>query len=169
MPPVKTKAKAPAKKKPGKSVEKKKRTISPEERKRRSEAMKQRISEGKAGPNFGKLGGRPRKKRASEVVAEIASDKGKEIAQVFLDGIDEHMPQSLRQKAAEGLMKVEEKEARLQMDEEEHIARMGREDLLDGLVEMFACNPMLHEMFRSAANNVPDEIEDVIEAEVVGD
>lgn len=162
------------KKSSGKSVEKKKLNLTEDERKRRSEAMKKRHKEGRAGASFGKLGGRPKKKRAAEVAAEVAADHGKEMAQVFLDAMAEENPNSIRMKAAEGLYKIEEKEARLQMDEEEHLARLGRDDLLDALVDMFASNPMIAEMFRSAASAppvalLPGDDETVIEAEVVSD
>lgn len=150
----------------GKEVEKKKLNISDEERKRRSEAMKKRIEEGKAGAAFGRLGGRPKKKRASEVVAEEASKHGKEIAQVFLDAMDETNPNSIRIKGAEGILKVEEKEARLQMDEEEHFAKMGRDELAGELARMLSGNPVIMDTLSRAATMVQNgEVEPTIEGE----
>jgi len=48
--------------------------ITEEGRKQRSERMKALHREGKAGPQFGKLGGRPKKPRASEIAAELARE-----------------------------------------------------------------------------------------------
>lgn len=165
-------AKAKSKsKKLGKDVEKKKLNLSKAERERRSKAMKKRIAEGKAGPAFGKLGGRPKKKRAAEIAAEVASEHGKEMAQVFLDAMASENPNSIRMKAAEGLYKIEDKEARLQMDEEEHVRKMSRGDLIDELANMFAQNPMLMQMFKTAAIEAkpPPDQPEVLEAEIVSD
>lgn len=177
--PTKPKAKRPPslKKKEGKLTppSKKKMELSDEERKRRSEAMKKRHEEGVAGgAEFGKLGGRPKKKRASQVIAERASEEGEKMAQVLVDAMDEDNPHSIRMKAVEAMTKIEEKETRLQIDEAEQLRKMDHDQLVSVVAEKFASNPMVLAIFRQAGEAAPPqppmieaEAEEVTDAEVV--
>lgn len=180
MPPTKRKAKKPPgrKKKEGKLVEpKRKMNISEKERKRRSDAAKRKHEEGKlGGAEFGKLGGRPRKKRATEVMAEGISEMGEEMLGVLKDAMDEENPHSIRLKAVEAATKIEEKEARLAMDEEDHLRKMGHEELVAAVAAKFATNPMVLAIFRQAGEADPaptpppaieGSAEDITDAEVV--
>lgn len=157
--------------------------LSAAEKKRRSEAAKQRVEAGKmGGAEFGKLGGRPRKKRASEVVAEEAQKQGEQIAKVFKDGIADNGINSIptRLKAAEAFLGVEQKEAKLQMEEDEHYNRMGKEELHDHLAAKLKENPLLADIFRkmlagedltpqNGNGHGPAEEIDIPEADVVED
>ncbi len=166
------------KRKEGKLVEpKRKMDLSDKERKRRSDAAKKKNEEGKlGGKEFGQLGGRPRKKRASEVVAEGVSEMGKEMLGVIKDAMQEDNPHSIRLKAMEAGIKIEEKEARLQMDEEEQLRKMGHDQLVSAVAEKFASNPMVLAIFRKAGESatapppppaIDAEAEDITDAEVV--
>lgn len=119
--------------------------ISDDERVARSERMKKLHAEGKAGPQFGKMGGRPRKKRAGEEVAEGASDDRKKILEVFRRAIDKDQPISIQMKGAEALLKAEEREGRLSMDEEEHVERMSGGDLAKFLAQKLSDNPVVRD------------------------
>lgn len=94
--------------------------ISEEERRRRSELAKQLHQKGKFG---GKQpgSGRPRKKRASEIVAEQARAEADEIIQVFRDSIRSDNPASVRLNAAKEWLKIEQSEADLQLKEERQL------------------------------------------------
>lgn len=163
-----------ASKKEGKLVEpKRKLNLSDEERQRRSEAAKKRHEEGRlGGSEFGSLGGRPKKKRATEVMAEGIAGMGEEMLGVLKDAMDEQNPHSIRLKAVEAATKIEEKEARLQMDEEEHLREMGHDALVDAVAKKFIGNPMVLKIFQQAGARkelpAPDDVEEVVDAEVVG-
>jgi hypothetical protein len=175
---TKRKAKKPPgkKRKEGKLVEpKRKMNLSPEERKRRSDAMKKKHEEGVAGgAEFGKLGGRPKKKRASQVIAERASEQGEAMAQVLVDAMDEENPHSIRIKAVEAMTRIEDKEERLALDEAEQLRKMDHDQLVAAVAEKFASNPMVLAIFRQAGESAPTpppaiegSAEEIVDAEVV--
>lgn len=103
----------------------------------------------------------------------MASKHGEKIAQVFVDAMDDENPHSVRMKGAEALLKVEEKEARLKMDEEEHLRELGKDALVAAIAKRFHENPMALNIFRQAGESkelsapASDE-EEVVDAEVVG-
>lgn len=104
--------------------------------------------------------GRPRKKRAAEMVAEAAQDEAKEITKVFKDLIDAKSPPAIRLAAAREWLAVENKEAELQLKEERSLAEMNHEELLDkvagalaGLAENGHLDGPLGEMFGQAVQN----------------
>lgn len=157
----------------GKTPAKKKRQMSPEARKAASERMKKLHAEGKAGPQFGKMGGRPRKKRATEVIAEQAAEDAQKLLAVYQDGIAEHQPISIRLKAAEAYRNIEQSEAKLGMEEEEHVRKMSKEELESHLAQKILSNPMLAnrlmEMLEDRVNANGHSDEEIIDAEVVPD
>jgi hypothetical protein len=62
--------------------------LSDEERKARSDRMRDLHAQGKAGAQFGHLGGRPRQKRAAEVAAEKIAEEGEELYRILKEKID---------------------------------------------------------------------------------
>lgn len=107
--------------------------ISEEERKRRSELAKQLHQKGKFG---GKQpgSGRPRKKRASEIVAEQARAEADEIIQVFRDSIRSDNPASVRLNAAKEWLKIEQSEADLQLREERQLDGLTTNQLVEMII-----------------------------------
>lgn len=153
---------------------KRKLNLSPEERKRRSERMQKLRKEGKVGPEYGKLGGRPKKPRASELLAQEAEKHKDELLSVLKDAIDPNQPIGVRQKALDQWLAIEREERKMEMDEEEHYAKMDREELMDDIAKRLSSNPMMLAMVMDRLSNKPvgaDEIEAEVveEAEVVDD
>ncbi len=105
------------------------KNITPEERQRRRENMLALHAEGRAGAQFGKMGGRPRKPRASEHVAE----KVREDAEVFYERMRDIVLEGGEKVASatfNTLMKIEEQERKITVEEEEKIDQLRREELL---------------------------------------
>lgn len=103
--------------------------ITPEERERRRENMLRLHQEGRAGAKFGKMGGRPRKPRASEHVAEQV----REDAELFyqrMKGIVLEGGEKVASATFNTLMKIEEQERKIIVEEEEKIDQLRREELL---------------------------------------
>ena len=112
--------------------------ISPEERQRRSERARQLHAEGKfGGAQHGAKGGRPRKKRASEIVAAKAEEQADEIVAAFLRGVRDPDAKTAVM-AAEKWLRVENQEAELQLKEQKHLDQLSRDDLIARLAEGFA-------------------------------
>lgn len=115
------------------SEEKKKRTLSPEVKEKLRENAKAMVASGKiGGPRPG--AGRPRKKRASELVAEKAAEEAEMIVDVFKDSLQPHNPASVRLKGAEAWLKIETDEARLKMEEERHVDEMKTNEIIELIV-----------------------------------
>jgi hypothetical protein len=103
--------------------------ISEEERERRRQNMLQLHREGRAGAEFGKMGGRPKKPRASEHVAEQV----REDAELFYQRMREIVLEGGEKVASatfNTLMKIEEQERKITVEEEEKIDQLRREELL---------------------------------------
>jgi hypothetical protein len=102
--------------------------------------MAQLQAEGKMGPEYGRLGGRPRKPRASEIVAEEAREHADEIVQALKDALAAGQPVSTRLQAAEKWLAAERKEAELQTREppRDGIEDLSREQLIDLLAPVLA-------------------------------
>src|SRR5580765_6877984 len=110
--------------------------LTPEERERRSQRAKELNAQGKfGGPQPGS--GRPRKKRASELVAEEAEKHSTEIVAAFLRGVRDGDAKTAVM-AAEKWLGVENKEATLQLQEQKQLDSMSREDLIVMLAEGFS-------------------------------
>lgn len=136
----------------------KKPILSEEELERRRQNALQLVKAGKLG---GKQpgAGRPRKKRASEIVAEKASQEAQKIAQAFEDALEPHNPASVRLTAAKEWLKVEQEEAKLQMEEEKHVNELQTNQLIDLITTKLQ---KIHEA--GVLENIIDgEIVDVIE------
>ena len=103
--------------------------LSQEERDRRRENMLRLHREGRAGAEFVKLGGRPRKPRASEHVAEQV----REDAQLFYQRMKEIVLEGGEKTASatfNTLMRIEEQERKITVEEEEKIDELNRIELL---------------------------------------
>lgn len=158
-----------------KKAPKRKLNISDAERERRSVSMKERVRAGKVGAKFGKLGGRPKIKRASELVAEEAQKEADKIVTVFKDAISPNQTIGTRLKGAQMFLEVEKDERRLEMDEEEHFQNMSQNELAKFLADEIEGNPTVRAQFLKELNDSEDQAspesadnhEDVIDADVV--
>lgn len=106
-----------------------------------AERMRQLQEDGKVGPQFGKLGGRPRKPRAAELIAENARKHADEVWKALYSGLDEDNPVRVRQESAMNILRVEREEAHLQI-EEDKLDDMPKEQLIAEIREAFE-NPMI--------------------------
>lgn len=87
------------------------------------------------GPRKGS--GRPRKKRASEIVAEEATENAELIVSAFKDALeDDDAAHSTKIRAGTEWLAIEQKEAALKMEEEKQLEKMTRGELADSLVEL---------------------------------
>lgn len=104
--------------------------ISDEERERRRQNMLALHEQGKAGAEFGKLGGRPRNPRASAKIAEKVSNEGEEIyerlMEIVRNGVDANSI-----KAANALLKIEEQERIIEEKEVKDLEQAKRGELLE--------------------------------------
>lgn len=104
--------------------------ISDEERKRRSEMARELHAKGKFGGRQ-PGSGRPKKKRASEIVAEQARAEAENIIEVFRDSIRSDNPASVRLNAAREWLKIEQAEADLQLREERQLEGLTTNQLIE--------------------------------------
>ena len=130
----------------GDGGKKKKRNLSPETRERLSQLAKERHARGEfGGSKFGKMGGRPKKQRAADRVAQAAQEdpEARKIIQVFKDAIHPSQPMSIRLKAAEAWLGIEREEAKVALQEADHEAKHhDREELIGILAGKFTQGPM---------------------------
>jgi hypothetical protein len=99
----------------------------------RRERARQLVAEGRfGGSKHGKLGGRPRVPRASELAAEEAVRHADEIVHAFRDALDPSQPALTRVKAAAAWLKIEHQDAVFQQCEE-RFDRMTDADLVEVL------------------------------------
>lgn len=153
-----------ANKKTGKAL-----NISDEERKRRSERALQLKAEGKIGGQYGKLGGRPRKPRATEIAAEEARNNAEDLIQVFKDGIDPENPMKIRLASANSWFGIEQEEAKLKIQEEKldfDIEKANRDDLVEYLKNALTEGPLADQIQRQF--DAESTAEDITDAESVG-
>lgn len=118
--------------------------ISDEERERRRQRALQLKEEGKIGPQFGKLGGRPRKPRVSEILAEEARKDADQMLKVLKDGI-----RSDSEKTALAYLQtwvgLEHDEAKLRLAEEKQefdIGQASRDELIKFLAASLSEGPL---------------------------
>jgi len=141
-----------------KKTTKSKMQISDEERERRSKAAKDLVTQGKLGGRQPGAG-RPRVKRASEIVAEHASKKAKDIVGALDDALAENQPASVRLQAVKTYIEIENQSVKLSMEEERHIEDMQTSDLISYVESMIT-------QLGYVRTNSEDE---VIDAELVYD
>jgi hypothetical protein len=116
-------------------------------------------AEGRIGAEFGKLGGRPRKPRAAEAVAEHARQHADRIIDALDSGLDSEN-ERIRMEAAQAFIKIEKDEASIQLDEDE-FDQMSAQEQLKQLKDL-AGDPVLRALF-SGKHVSEEEIDDVIE------
>lgn len=130
----------------------------------RSERMRQLHEDGKMGPQFGKLGGARKRQHetAAKAVREMAAEEAEAIKQVFLDGIDEKQPISIRMAAAKEILKVEGEQVDRELRvEQADFDRQNKEQLAGNIVEM------LKEL--SEAGSLAREVMELRDAEEIVD
>lgn len=137
--------------------------ISDEERQRRSELAKRLHAKGQFGGRQPGAG-RPRKKRAAEIVAEAAVDLADDMVASFRDGMSPKQPASVRIKAATELLKIEHSEAELKIKENQQLDGMSNEQLVALIAERFgrladggALPPGFDDFIEGEAEELPDE------------
>lgn len=102
-----------------------------------SERARMLVAEGKiGGPRAGS--GRPRKRRAAELVAEKAQRHADKIWSAFEDALDPSKPDSIRLAAAKELIALEHRESDLQLKEERAFEDTPKDELIAFLVTGFA-------------------------------
>lgn len=101
----------------------------PERREKQREIAKQLVEEGRFGGR-GRGQGRPRKPRASEKVAELTANEGQDIFDRLME-ITRHGKNSESIAAARTLLETEDKERKIQLEEELVVEDMNRNDLLE--------------------------------------
>jgi hypothetical protein len=95
------------------------------------------VAEGKiGGPRPGS--GRPRKKRAAELIAEKAQRNAEKIWSAFEDALEPSKPDSIRLAAAKELVALENRESELQLKEERAFEDTPKDELIAYLVDGFA-------------------------------
>ena len=107
-----------------------------ERREQQREVAKRLVEEGKFGGK-GRGQGRPRKKRASEVVAEQVSSEGQEIFDRFMEIVrgGKNM-ESIA--AGQALLAVEDKERKIQLEEEQTYEHMRGNDIAELIMHQLA-------------------------------
>lgn len=103
--------------------------ITDEERERRRQNMLKLHDEGRAGAEFGKMGGRPRKPRASEQIAErVINDADtfyERLRDIAIDGTEKNAISAII-----ALLKTEEQERKIQVEEEDKVDQLRRDELI---------------------------------------
>lgn len=124
---------------------KKKRNFSPETREKLSRLAKERHADGRlGGPEFGKLGGRPKgrnKDRIAKRVAEAAAEEenAKQIINVFKDAINPSQPMAIRLKGAEAWAKLAQEHAKFELQEDvADQQQLSREELIEAVKKQLA-------------------------------
>lgn len=120
--------------------------------------------DGKIGGQFGKLGGRPRRKRASEEIAELAYEEMESIKGAFRDALSSGESR-VRTGAAKDLLAFTEKEEDRKEREAERNRDRNRDYLMSTLVERLTGDSPAAEEFRRRieAEEVIDVSGDAIE------
>ena len=113
------------------------RTWTEEEKEAQRQRMLQLHAEGRAGGQFGKLGGRPKTPRASEIAAERVRKEAEEIADRLFD-ITYHGRNGESLKAIDMLYALEEQERKIDVDEEKRIDELNRTETLAVVRAQFA-------------------------------
>lgn len=129
------------------------------------ERYQELLEDGKIGPEYGKLGGRPRKRRASEEIADMVPDELERIKAAFRDGLDpEKSGIERRIKTGKDLLAIEEKEELRKEREADRGRERSRDFMLQALVERLAGDtPAARELKR----RLTQEEEEIIDAEEV--
>jgi hypothetical protein len=111
--------------------------LSEEERERRRQRARELVAAGKiGGPRAGS--GRPRKPRASEVLAERIRGEADEMFTALKRGLGKDVPQSVTNDTVRTMLMIEENERKIIEDEQRHLETMKRDDLIVALASKLA-------------------------------
>ncbi len=147
-------------------VAKRKNNVSPENREKLSRLARERHEKGLlGGPEFGKLGGRPRKDRVTKKISEAAQEEGntRAIIQVFKDAVDPRQQMQTRLKGAELWAKIDAEEAKISIQEEQaRDKQLSRDEMLEILKEKLTSGPAAQLLRRQL-----EEETGIVDAEVV--
>lgn len=110
-----------------------KQNLSDEERERRRQQAIELNKKGTFGGVQG--GGRKKHKRASQIVAEKAQEKAHLIVDALEDAISDESSPNVRLKAAKTWIEIEQKEAALQIQEEQHYEKLQEAELISLIVD----------------------------------
>jgi len=153
--------------------QKKQRNLSPATRKKLSEAAKKRHARGEfGGSEFGRLGGRPRK-RVSTEISDSALEHAEQIKQVFIDGLDaDQNSQAQRLKTVDLWLTAASREDKAAREDKRDDEKLSRDQTLELLVAKFTSGPMAA-MFRQQVANLAEQEEigdgNIIDAEIATD
>ena len=138
--------------------------LTPEERERRAENMRELHREGKAGAQFGHLGGRPRKKRASEVIAQKVAEEAEEIWTNLRALAFDSDSEKIRMDTSFRLIDIEEKERKVNVEEEVRYEQLKHAEL----AELVIGN--LFELVRNGSIDLGQivDAEDIEDGEITG-
>ncbi len=104
------------------------RTWTDEEKEEQRQRMLALHAEGRAGGEFGKLGGRPRKKRPQEQMAERAKDEGDRLYDRLISIVDNGRDAASIQ-AVKTILEVVENERKIEVEEEQRFAELNSRQL----------------------------------------
>ena len=117
------------------------------------------------------MGGRPRKKRSGEHVAEAATKQSnrEDIVRVFEDAVADTQPIGVRLKGAEAWLAIEREERKLALQEEDFDAKQhSREELVAILADKLTSGPAA-EVLRAQLQVTEVELQDAESAEEIED
>ena len=105
--------------------------LTDEQREARSKRMRELNESGKAGAAYGKLGGRPKKIRVTDVALEEIRKKGKELANQLMELALEDESSKIRLDTIKHIHNLEEQDRKIQVEEEVRYDQLKRDDLLE--------------------------------------
>jgi hypothetical protein len=109
--------------------------LSDEEREKRRQRIMALNAEGRAGAEYGKLGGRPRKPRASETIAQKARDDAERLYEILKQNAEEAKRPADQIKAVDTILRIEREDRRDEEREEEKLDQLDRDELGVRLLE----------------------------------
>ena len=138
------------------------RSLTDEQRRQLSERAKEMHRQGKiGGAKYGRMGGRPRKPRASEAVAEAAEQHSAEIVAALRIGVRQGTPEQ-RSRSAERFLALAQREDQLRLKAQEAASRekrdLSRDQVMQELVEKLTAGPM-GALLRERLGALPDVVE----------
>jgi len=113
------------------------RTWTDEEKEEQRQRMLVLHEEGRAGGQFGKLGGRPKKKRPQERMADRAMDEGDRLYDRLITIVDNGRDAAAIQ-AVKAILEVVESERKIEVEEEQRFAELARTDLIEVVRSQYA-------------------------------
>jgi hypothetical protein len=133
--------------------------LTEEARKKRSENAKKLVAEGRlGGAQFGRLGGRPRKRRATEIAAEKIAAEGEELYRKLKAKIDSDS-EKVSLEAIKFAYSLEEQERKAQEAEEIRYEQLARDELI----------AVVFKNLEALATSGVIDLGEIVDAEVIED